>query len=132
MENNNYFRWRVTLYGPQRTPYEGGIFTIRIIFPLNYASNGPEFKFLNRVYHLNVDCRDDKDFRHISMNFLNEWPTTGKVAGKPGYGVKQAFFDIFCLFYEKNIYASYDSNMEEEYKSNREKFDANAKMYTKK
>ena len=55
MENNNCFIWRVTLKGPPETPYEGGIFTIRITFPYNYPSAGPEFRFLNPIYHLNVD-----------------------------------------------------------------------------
>ena len=62
MENNNYFIWRVTLKGPSETPYEGGIFTIRIIFPPNYPNKGPEFRFLNHVYHLNVDFIDQNNF----------------------------------------------------------------------
>ena len=52
LENNNIQRWRITMLGPKNTPYEGGLFTILAIFPDNYPALGPEFKFLNKIYHL--------------------------------------------------------------------------------
>ena len=116
--------------GPKETPYEGGIFTIRITFPFNYPKAGPEFRFLNLIYHLNVDFTNQKELGHICLNFLNEWKTTGKVADKPGYGVKQALIDIFCLFYNQNIGSAYNPNMAAEYQSNIENFNVTAKKYT--
>ena len=91
------FKWKVTMLGPNNTPYEGGIFTIKITFPDDYPKLGAEFKFMNKIYHLNVDFKND--FGHISLSSLNEWGLTGKVTDRPVYGVKQALFDIFCLFY---------------------------------
>ena len=132
MENNNCFIWRVTLKGPPETPYEGGIFTIRITFPYNYPSAGPEFRFLNPIYHLNVDIVDQTKLGHICLNFLNEWTSTGKVAEKPGYGVKQALIDIFCLFYNQNVKSAYSDAIGKEYESDKNKFNATAKLYTQK
>ena len=129
---NNYFIWRVTLKGPENTPYQGGIFTIRITFPNNYPKAGPEFRFLNQIYHLNVDFTDQNKLGHICLNYLNEWETTGKVVDKPCYGVKQALIDIFCLFYNQNVGSAYNNQMAEEYMNNRQQFDAKAKDYTKK
>ena len=65
MEKGNYYIWRVTMKGPNNTPYQGGIFTIRITFPLNYPKSGPEFRFLNKIYHLNVDFTDVNKFPQI-------------------------------------------------------------------
>jgi len=132
LENNNYYVWRVTLKGPKETPYEGGIFTIRITFPFNYPKSGPEFRFLNLIYHLNVDFTNQNELGHICLNFLNEWKSTGKVVDKPGYGVKQALIDIFCLFYNQNIDSAYDKSIALEYQSNMSNFNAKAKMYTQK
>ena len=132
LENNNYYAWRVTLKGPKETPYEGGTFTIRITFPFNYPKSGPEFRFLNLIYHLNVDFTNQNELGHICLNFLNEWKSTGKVVDKPGYGVKQALIDIFCLFYNQNIDSAYDKSIALEYKSNMSNFNAKAKMYTQK
>ena len=127
---NNISTWRVTMIGPKKTPYEGGIFTIKILFPDDYPSYGPEFKFMNKIFHLNVDYNND--LGHISLSYLNEWHVIGKVTGKPVYGVKQAFFDIFCLFYNQGVYDAYDVKMAELYAKNREKFDKIAKEWTEK
>ena len=129
-EPNNYFAWRVTLKGPENTPYEGGTFTIRITFPYNYPKKGPEFRFLNKIYHLNVDFVDKDKLGHICLNYLNEWKTTGKVVEKSCYGVKQALIDIFCLFYNQNIKSAYNEHMAEEYQTNVNQFNAKAKNYT--
>jgi ubiquitin-conjugating enzyme E2 D/E len=129
-EPNNYFAWRVTLKGPVGTPYEGGIFTIRITFPYNYPKAGPEFRFINKIYHLNVDFRND--LGHISLNNINEWHTTGKVRSMPVYGVKQALFDIFCLFYKQGFESPYDEEMAMQYLNDRKKFDEIAKEWTMK
>ena len=129
---NNYFIWRVTLKGPENTPYQGGIFTIRITFPNNYPKAGPEFRFLNQIYHLNVDFTDQTKLGHICLNFLNEWTSTGRVVEKPCYGVKQALIDIFCLFYNQNIDSAYSPKMAQEYQNNRNQFNSKAKEYTQK
>ena len=128
IENNNYFTWRVTMMGPKNTPYDGGLFTITITFPQDYPNHGPEFKFKNRIYHLNVDFQ--KDFGHICINSINEWRTTGKVTGKPIYTVKQALFDIFCLFYNQGIKSAYSEEMGYLYSNNPEKFNEEARKWT--
>ena len=129
-DNNNFYTWRVTMLGPRDTPYEGGLFTIIIIFPHDYPGRGPEFKFKNKIYHLHVD-QTSHDFGHISLNYLNEWRTTGRVSNKPCYSVKTALFDIFCLFYYQDVYDFYDYKMADEFKNNREEFNKKAAKWTK-
>ena len=124
---NNYFKWRVTMFGPEDSPYKGGIFTIQIIFPEDYPKRGAEFKFMNKIYHLNVDPKNG----HISLNSLNEWRYTGKVMGKKVYGVKQALFDIFYLFYNQGIDSPYSDEMAVQYRDKPEKFNKLAQEWTK-
>ena len=131
--DNNLFKWKVTMVGPKETPYEGGIFTINIVFPFNYPQIGPEFKFENKICHLNVDWRatsKKEELGHICLTTLNEWRSTGKVKGKKGFGVKQALFDIFCLFYNQGIDSPYDNNLAAMYRDNRVKFNEEAKKWT--
>jgi ubiquitin-conjugating enzyme E2 D/E len=128
---NNIFQWKVTMVGPKGTPYENGLFTIIITFPMDYPKKGAEFKFKNKIYHLNVDWRDNGDKGHICLSTLNEWKSTGKVIAKRGFGVKQALFDIFCLFYNQGIESPYDDNIARQYRDNRAQFDAEAKRWTK-
>ena len=128
LKNNNIFQWEVTMYGPKKTPYENGIFTILILFPLDYPSHGPEFKFLNKVYHLNVDWKNN--LGHISLNHLNEWAITGKVKVFPTYGIKQALFDIFCLFFDQGVESCYDERMGIQYRDNTAEFNKIAAEWT--
>ena len=134
LEDNNYFIWRVSMMGPQNTPYDGGCFQIRIIFPENYPEKGPEFRFVNKIYHLNVDFKteDPKKMGHICLNKINQWTTTGKVTGNKHYNVKQALFDIFCLFYDQGIGSPYDEQAALDYQKNPEKFNAIAREWTQK
>ena len=129
LENNNIFKWRITMVGPRSTPYEGGLFTIIATFPQDYPMHGPEFKFINKIYHLNVDFKND--LGHICINSINEWRITGKVTNKPVYTVKQALFDIFCLFYNQGVEGAYDEEMARKYLNEPEKFNEEARKWTK-
>jgi ubiquitin-conjugating enzyme E2 G1 len=51
---NNIFRWRVTLIGPSKTPYEGGVLPILIDFPCDFPDEPPKMRFLCPMYHPNV------------------------------------------------------------------------------
>ena len=128
LENNNIFTWRITMSGPTNTPYGGGLFTILATFPNDYPVHGPEFKFKNKIFHLNVNFSDDPG--HICISSLNDWRTRGKVKDLPFYTVKQALFDIFCLFYNQGVVGAYDQKMAELYKNNRQAFDAEARNWT--
>ena len=128
---NNFNVWKVSMLGPQNTPYAGGVFTIKVYFPQEYPNKGAEFRFVNKIYHLNVDWKNKDTYGHICLSSLNEWHTTGKVKAKPCYGVKQALFDIFCLFYNQGIDSPYDEAIAEQYKNRRSEFDALALKWTK-
>ena len=129
---NNLFQWKVSMIGPRGTPYEGGVFTINILFPPNYPQKGAEFRFVNKIYHLNVDFKNKESLGHICLSSINEWHTTGKVSSKKCYGVKQALFDIFCLFYNQGIDSPYDDEIAAEYRDRRNEFDAKAREWTQK
>ena len=128
LENNNIFTWRITMSGPTNTPYGGGLFTILATFPNDYPVHGPEFKFKNKIFHLNVNFSDDPG--HICISSLNDWRIRGKVKDLPFYTVKQALFDIFCLFYNQGVVGAYDQKMAELYMNNRQVFDAEARNWT--
>ena len=132
LENNNYYKWKVSMIGPAETPYEGGVFTINIIFPNDYPKRGAEFRFVNQIYHVNVDFRPNGQRGHICLSNLNEWATTGKVKTKKGYAVKQALFDIFCLFYNQGVESPYDPQIAKQYRDNPQQFNEIARQWTKK
>jgi ubiquitin-conjugating enzyme E2 G1 len=52
--HDDIFRWRVTLIGPPRSAYEGGVFPILIEFPHEFPNSPPQMRFLCPMYHPNV------------------------------------------------------------------------------
>ncbi|XP_010430904.1 PREDICTED: ubiquitin-conjugating enzyme E2 2-like [Camelina sativa] len=52
--DDDIFRWEATLIGPVNTPYEGGVFKLRLSFPPDYPRSPPKFVFITRICHPNV------------------------------------------------------------------------------
>ncbi|BDA45069.1 Ubiquitin-conjugating enzyme E2 2 [Coccomyxa sp. Obi] len=50
----NLFVWTATVFGPDETIWEGGIFCLRITFNENYPEKPPRIRFTTDMFHPNV------------------------------------------------------------------------------
>ena len=53
-DEDNIFKWNITIVGPKDSPYEGGIFNAIMTFPQNYPLSPPTFQFTNNIFHPNI------------------------------------------------------------------------------
>ena len=121
---NNIYEWRCTMSGPPDTPYFGGLFYLKIIFPKDYPNSKPEICFITPIYHVNVLPYADS-LGHICISTLNCWT--------PQYTIRKVLIDIWALFYTCNIYYICCNYLcKEEYQNNRMLYEAKCKYYTKK
>ena len=81
-KNKDPYEWKVVYQGPKGTPYEGGIFTVKVNIPSNYPDNDPEndpdkiikFFFITRIYHLNIHWKESNNdgFVCFGNNYEND------------------------------------------------------------
>ena len=129
-ENENKFNWIILMRGPNNTPYENGLFRIRISFSNNtklyygsfdpFMETHPNIRFLNQIYHLQVNSSGN-----IDVLMLHKW--------ERGTSIVELFVMLYLFFiFDQNPNSPFSIESAKEYIYNRSEFDRKAREYTKK
>jgi len=55
INDDNIFVWNATIMGPDDSPWEGGIYSLRMVFTEEYPGKPPrEVRFTTEMYHPNI------------------------------------------------------------------------------
>eukprot|EP00826_Nyctotherus_ovalis_P011711 TRINITY_DN13051_c0_g1_i3.p1 TRINITY_DN13051_c0_g1~~TRINITY_DN13051_c0_g1_i3.p1 ORF type:complete len:161 (+),score=32.09 TRINITY_DN13051_c0_g1_i3:146-628(+) len=66
-KEDNLFTWEAVIFGPEDTPWEGGIYRLELKFPNDYPNRPPTAQFITEVFHPNVF-----DDGHVCVDILRD------------------------------------------------------------
>lgn len=115
---SDLFTWQATIIGPTETPYEGGMFKLKIFFPSDYPFKPPKITFETPIYHPNINSNGG-----ICLDILkDQW--------SPALSITKILLSICSLLADPNPNDPLEHEIAKIYKTNKSEFDRIAREYT--
>jgi ubiquitin-conjugating enzyme E2 D/E len=110
IDETNIFEWDAIICGPEDTPYYGGVFKLKLVFPMEYPFRPPNIIFKTPIYHPNISPSGN-----ICLDILKkEW--------SPALNISKVLLSISSLLGDPNPNDPLFSEAANLYKSDIEKY----------
>merc|ERR1712151_808807 len=120
IDEKDQYHWQATIMGPDDSPYAGGVFFLNIHFPTDYPFKPAKINFTTRIYHPNINSNGS-----ICLDILKEqW--------SPALTISKVLLSISSLLTDPNPDDPLVPNIAHEYKTDRAKYEASAREWTRK
>jgi ubiquitin-conjugating enzyme E2 D len=110
--------WDATIIGPEKTPYESGIFKLIIEIPDNYPFKPPKVKFTTRIFHPNINKNGSICLDILSKNW------------SPALTLSKVLLSISSLLSDPNPDDPLDIRAADIYNKDKDEFFQTARNYT--
>jgi ubiquitin-conjugating enzyme E2 D/E len=120
IDEKDQYHWQATIMGPDDSPYAGGVFFLNIHFPTDYPFKPAKINFTTRIYHPNINSNGS-----ICLDILKEqW--------SPALTISKVLLSISSLLTDPNPDDPLVPEIAQIFKSDRTKYEATAKEWTRK
>jgi len=117
-EGEDQYRWEGVILGPTDTPYAGGVFRLRILFPLDYPFKSPTITFITKIYHPNINSAGV-----ICLDIL-------KTKWSPALTISKVLLSICSMLSDPNPDDPLDAEVARIYVNDRERYTETARSWT--
>ena len=119
-EGDDLYRWEGVIFGPADSPYSGGIFRLKITFPVDYPFKCPNIVFTTKIYHPNINSAGI-----ICLDILkNQW--------SPALTISKVLLSVCSLLTDPNPNDPLVPEIATLYKENLSEYNENARLWTMK
>ena len=117
-DGSDLFRWEGVIFGPSDSPYAGGVFKLKILFPQDYPFKCPTITFTTKIYHPNINSAGI-----ICIDIL-------KTNWSPALTMSKVLLSICSLLCDPNPNDPLVPEIAHQYTTNRAAYDATAREWT--
>jgi len=118
-EGDDMFRWEGVIFGPSDSPYAGGVFNLKIMFPTDYPFKCPTVNFTTKIYHPNISPSGA-----ICLDIL-------KTQWSPALTISKVLLSICSMLTDPNPDDPLVPDIAALYRSDRAQYDNNAREWTR-
>lgn len=112
------YRWEACIFGPEDSPYAGGVFKLSIQFPVDYPFRAPHIQFKTPIYHPNINRSG-----LICLDIL-------KTAWSPALTISKVLLSITSLLTDPNPTDPFVPDIAQQYMNNRADYEQTARTWT--
>eukprot|EP01086_Lenisia_limosa_P014604 TRINITY_DN45511_c0_g1_i1.p1 TRINITY_DN45511_c0_g1~~TRINITY_DN45511_c0_g1_i1.p1 ORF type:complete len:149 (-),score=34.81 TRINITY_DN45511_c0_g1_i1:36-482(-) len=114
------FNWQASILGPPESPYEGGIFFLKIQFTKEYPFKAPRIAFTTQIYHPNINSQGG-----ICLDILrDQW--------SPALTISKVLLSICSLLTDPNPDDPLVPDIARQLKEDPSKYEQTARAFTTK
>ncbi len=116
-EGDDLFRWEGVIFGPSDSPFAGGVFRLKILFPVDYPFKCPTITFTTKIYHPNINSSGV-----ICLDILKQnW--------SPALTISKVLLSICSLLTDPNPADPLVPEIAHIYKTNKAEYEATAREW---
>jgi ubiquitin-conjugating enzyme E2 D/E len=116
--DENIYLWEGMIFGPDDSPFVGGVFKLRIQFPADYPFKPPSVNFTTKIFHPNINSAGI-----ICLDIL-------KTQWSPALTISKVLLSILSLLTDPNPNDPLVPDIAELYKSDKGLYEEKARQWT--